>query len=184
MKRIFIAVKIVAEETMQSIILSLRSSLTNESIKWVELENIHITLAFLGDTEEDKIKIISSMLQENCSGLGDFEIILKGAGIFKNSRKPGAIWIGIQSSDNLQRLNDRIKSGLKNKGFDIEDRPFKPHLTIGRVKSLKPQTDIKNMLEKYSDIEIQKVRVKEVILFESILKPSGPLYKPISVIKL
>lgn len=184
MKRIFIAVKINAEETLKNIFLSLRSSLTHDSIKWVEQENIHITLAFLGDTEESKIKIISSLLQENCSGSGEFEFILKGAGIFKNFREPRAIWIGIQSSDNLQRLNDRIKSGLKNKGFETDKRPFKPHLTIGRVKSLKPQTDLKNVLEKCSDIEIQKVRVKEVILFESILKPSGPLYKPISVIKL
>lgn len=184
MRRIFIAVKVVPGGNLRRMISSFKTLLAGENIKWVDAENIHVTLAFIGDTDEEKVEIVSSLLQVNCTDFGGFEFILKGAGVFKNFREPGAIWIGIQSSDNFHRLNDRIKSDLNNNGFKIEERPFKPHLTIGRVKFLKSQTNLKTILEKCHDVEIQRVYVREVILYESILRPTGPIYKPVSIIKL
>lgn len=184
MRRIFIAVKVYPEERLSSIISSFKISLAGENVKWVEPENIHLTLAFAGETSDEKIINISNLLQEKCPGFGNFEFILKGMGVFKNFREPRAIWAGIQLSDKLVRLNELVNTVMKISGINIENRVFKPHLTIGRIKMLKSQTNLKTLLEKYHDVEIQKVQVHEVILFESILKPAGPLYKPVSIISL
>lgn len=184
MKRIFIAVKVEVSETLLKMISSLKSGLGSESIKWTNPDNIHITLAFLGDTEEEKIKIISAMLKAKCEGFGTFELILRGSGVFKNMSDPRVIWTGIEPSEKLMQLNDYIKNGLEDAGTKIEDRPFKPHLTLGRIKFLKTGNALKELIEKYRDTEIQKVPVNEVILYESILLQSGPVYKPLSKFKL
>ena len=74
---------------------------------------------------------------------------------------------------------NKIAEGLKSTGFVIEERQFKPHLTLGRVKSLSDTENLKTVLERYRDNQIQIVHVSEVVLYESILKQTGPLYKPI-----
>jgi 2'-5' RNA ligase len=179
LKRIFIALKIDPGTKLTGILQSLKSLEAEEKINWVNLTNIHITLAFLGDTEEDRIKIAGLLVKRECSGFGEFTFMLKGAGLFRNFRDPRVIWIGIAESAMLIRLNEKIATGLRDTGFRIEDRPFKPHITIGRIKFLGRPEILKSFLEKYDEDEIQEVIVKEVILFESILRPSGPIYKPI-----
>ena len=176
--------KVEAGETLLKMISSLKSLLSNESIKWISLDNIHITLAFLGDTEEKMIKVIGSMLKEKCEGSEKFELTIKGSGVFKNLSNPRIIWIGIEPSEKLFHLNANIINGLKKLDVKIEDRPFKPHLTIGRIKHLDDKEMLKVLIEKYQNLEIQKMQVNEVILYESILLQSGPVYKPISKFKL
>jgi len=184
MKQIFIAVKVEAGETLLKMISSLTARLSIESIKWTSPDNIHITLAFLGDTEEERIKIINAVLKEKCKGFGRFELIIKGSGVFKNLNDPRVIWTGIEPSGKLIQLNDFIINGLKDSGTAIENRPFKPHLTLGRIKYLKNKALLKTLMDKYQNTEIQKVPVNEVILYESILLQSGPVYKPISKFEL
>ena len=184
MKRIFIAVKVDAGAEMIRIISSFKALLGGESIKWVDLVNIHLTLAFLGDTEEKKIKILSAILKDQCAGFGSFNFVLHGTGLFKNYRDPRVIWIGIGSSEKLANLNSIIADGLKDAGFYSEDRAFKPHLTIGRIRSIKDINNLKSVIEKYHDTEIQNVIVEEVILYESILMQTGPLYKPLAKFSL
>ena len=103
---------------------------------------------------------------------------------FKIFRDPRVIWIGIENSEKLVNLFNAIKTGLDDTGFKTEDRPFRPHITIGRIKFLKNPAVTRTEIEKYRETEIQKVAVREVILFESILKPAGPVYKPVGIFKL
>jgi 2'-5' RNA ligase len=124
------------------------------------------------------------LLTERCTGLGEFGIVLRGIGVFKNFRDPRIIWAGTEPSESLFRLNDVIVSGLKYKGINTEERSFNPHLTLGRIKMIRPQKNLKLILDKYMDLEIQKVSVSEVILYESILTTQGPLYRPIRIINL
>jgi RNA 2',3'-cyclic 3'-phosphodiesterase len=177
MKRVFIAVKVDPDDALQRMISTLQSLLAAEKIKWVDPVNIHITLAFLGDTEEKKIEAIAGMLKDKCSGFQEFDFKLAGAGVFKNSRDPRIIWAGITSQDKLCALENRIAEGLKSIGFVIEERQYKPHLTLGRVKSVRDTKNLKNILDRYSGFEFQRVDVKEVILYESILSQTGPIYK-------
>jgi 2'-5' RNA ligase len=179
MRRIFIAVKIDTGENLLNMISNLKTGLKDERIKWTEIENFHITLAFLGDTEEDKIKAINKMLKYACGGSGEFEIVIKGAGVFKNFNNPRVIWTGIQPSEKLNQLYESIKSGLKDTGISLEERNFSPHLTLGRIKSIHNNDALKTLIPGYSNLELQKQEIKEVILYESLLFHSGPVYKPL-----
>jgi RNA 2',3'-cyclic 3'-phosphodiesterase len=184
MKRIFIALKVDAEEPLLMMISSLKSGLSKDIIKWTGPDNIHITLAFLGDTEENMIKSIISMLNEKCTGSGRFELILKGSGVFRNLSDPRIIWTGIEPSGKLMYLNEVIMKGLKGLNIKMEERPFNPHLTIGRIKHLNDRETLKALTEQYHNSEIQIIPVNEVILYQSILLQSGPVYKPIAKFNL
>ena len=177
MKRIFIAIKVNPEEELLRMFSSLKAVLGAENIKWVDPANIHLTLSFLGNTEEGRIKVLNSILKEECSGFGEFDFVLAGTGIFKNYWDPRVIWIGFRSSERLAMLYNIITEGLKLSGFEIEDRQFKPHITLGRIKSIKETEILKTVLERYRDHQFQIVHVNEVILFESILLQTGPIYK-------
>lgn len=184
MKRIFIALKIEAAESLLRVISSLKTELKGEKISWTNPDNIHITLAFLGDTNEAQINAVSDMLNEKCKGYGRFELIIKGPDVFKSKGKPRVIWTGIEFSEKLVLLNQLILSGLKETGIEIEVCPFKPHLTIGRIKFLKDNELLKNIILNYQNVQIQKMEIYEVILYESILLQTGPVYKPIAKFKL
>ena len=183
-KRIFIAVKIKPNDVFTDIISSLKAGLSNENIRWTRKGNIHITLAFLGDTDEEKITTISMMLKKICGGSGKFELNIKGLGIFKNLSNPRVIWSGIESPEEFPWLHNQIMTGLRNSGFIIEERPFKPHLTIGRIKYIKDKTLLNTLIERYQNKEIQRIEINEVILYESIILPSGPVYKPLITVEL
>jgi 2'-5' RNA ligase len=180
MKRIFIALKIEAGDTLQEMISSLKSRLSDENIRWTNPENIHITLSFLGDTEEKWIKDINSMLKNKCEGSGRFDLFIKGSGVFRNVNDPRIIWFGIEPSAKLLSLNGSIMKGLTELGINTEDRHFKPHLTIGRIKRLNDKVTLKALIDKYQNLEIQKTMINEVVLYESILLQSGPVYKPLA----
>ncbi|MGB8490666.1 MAG: RNA 2',3'-cyclic phosphodiesterase [Bacteroidales bacterium] len=177
MKRIFIAVRVEAGAGLISMISSLKARLANENIRWIDTANIHLTLAFLGDTEEERIISLTGMLKEKCSGFGDFEFGLGGAGLFKNYRDARVIWAGITGSERLSELNEAIAGGLKENGFPVEVRPFRPHLTIGRLKFLKDPENLRDALEGYGNTEFQTVNVTGVILYESILMRTGSVYR-------
>jgi 2'-5' RNA ligase len=179
MKRIFVAVKTEAGEDLLRMISSLKTSLSEESIKWVDPGNIHLTLAFLGDTEEKRIRIITSLLKDKISGFGEFDFTLAGTGVFKNFRDPRIVWAGIRSTERLIYLQNTISTALKETGFYIEERSFNPHLTLGRIRYLKDPENLKTALERYSETEFQTIQVREVILFESILTQKGSIYKPL-----
>lgn len=179
MKRIFIALKVDPGELLLRIHSSLKADMAGERISWTDPSNIHLTLSFLGNTEEDLIKAVSIMLKQRCTGFGQFSFILKGSGVFKNYRDPKVIWIGVENNEKLLKLNADINPGLKDAGFTLEDRPFRPHITLGRIKSIRNTDILRSSLQRYQDTFIQEVMVNEVILFESILKPSGPEYRPV-----
>jgi len=184
MKRIFIALKVEAGATLLEMFSALKSGLKNDIIKWTSIDNIHITLAFLGDTQESLINDISIMLAEKCGSYGKFNLTLKGCGLFRNFSDPRIIWTGIEPSDRLIQLNKSIMDGLKVLNIKMEDRPYNPHLTLGRIKHLNDTDLMKSFIEQFKNTEIQKVPVSEVVLYESILTQSGPVYKPLAKFSL
>ena len=176
MKRIFFAVKIEPGKFLTEVVQTFQLSLNDEKIKWTVPDNYHITLAFLGDTEEGKIQILGDLAEKSCAGSGEFDFFLRGAGVFRSPKEPRVIWVGIQESEKLIQLAELVNSAVKMSGINIEEKSFRPHLTIGRLKRLQSQDILKSLLKKYEDTEIQVILVKEVILFESITKPTGPFY--------
>ncbi|MCK5168387.1 MAG: RNA 2',3'-cyclic phosphodiesterase [Bacteroidales bacterium] len=176
MKRTFLAIKIPVSKQMIEFIQDIKFVLKDERIKWVENWNLHITLFFIGDIDESIIDEISNKLTDNLGEIKSFNLICKGVGVFKNIYNPKVLWFGIKQSENLINLKLAVDKVISSFGFIIEERDFKPHLTIGRVKLVKNNEKFKNALEKYKEVEIQNFSIKEVIFYESKLTLKGPVY--------
>ena len=176
MKRLFAAIKIHPTEAFTSRYISLKKSLKDEKIKWVDLENIHITLKFFGESPEHHIPAIILALKEACMGMSPFELSLADTGIFGSSYKPRIIWFGIEPSNELIILFKNIFRELENIGIENDRQNFVPHLTVGRIKSLDNKKFFQQVIDKNCEGHIQKEEVNKFHLFESILSPQGPTY--------
>ena len=184
MKRTFIAVKIPVSRTTAEIIQDIKSELQDEKIKWVETFNMHITLFFVGETHDEMIQKISSELENLLKNKKPFTLKGEGIGLFKNLNNPRVLWLGIEESEYLQHVKKEIDQMMGNFGFAIEDRKFKPHLTLGRMKQINNKAKLKNVLEHYKEVKFQDFFIDNVIYYESRLTSSGPIYKVIKQIAL
>ena len=184
MKRIFIAVKVTAGNTLLKLFSSLKGKLSVEIIKWTTIDNMHITLAFPGNTSEEKIERIDELLKVRCSDFKKFEVVMRGTGVFKSFSDPRIIWAGFEKSEELTKLAKTIQEGLRGIGIELEERPFNPHLTLARIKNLSDREAFERLISQYQNIDIQVVPVNEVILYESIHAPVGPVYKPLKIYAL
>jgi 2'-5' RNA ligase len=179
MKRTFIAVKIHPNEKMRMILDHFRQALSGEKIKWVNPDIMHITLAFLGDTDEKMIPVICNKIINLSPDYVPFELIFRGTGVFKNLRDPRVIWIGTEPNKVLQDLKIRIDNELSEYGFEKETREFRPHLTLGRIRGLRNSSPLEMILNQYKEQEVQREHISEIIYYESVLKPEGPEYLPL-----
>lgn len=184
MKRTFIAIKIHPGEKMPMILDHFKQTLSGEKIKWVNPGNMHITIAFLGDTDENVIPSISEIIKQISLDYPPFELIFRGAGVFKNLRDPRVIWIGTEINPLLQSLKVRMDNELSGFGFEKEHREFRPHLTLGRIKWIKNITALEEAIQLYKEEEVQRALISDLIFYESILKPEGPVYMPILIAPL
>jgi RNA 2',3'-cyclic 3'-phosphodiesterase len=184
MKRTFIGVRVDAGGELKVAISTLRAGLKNENIKWVDISNMHVTLAFIGSTEEPMIKRVVSMLNNDFESFGIINFRLSGFGVFRNFNDPRIIWTAIEDHDRLTEAHEKVKNGLGALNIKLEDKQFKPHLTIARIKDLKDKENLQKLTQKYANIPFQDVTISEIVYYESVLLPSGPLYKPISTIRL
>jgi len=184
MKRIFIAIKTLPGSSLMRMLNTVKSLTGSERIRWVDPSSLHITLVFLGDTEEKRITDISHTLGVSCLRFGSFEFSLGGTGVFKTWNDPRVFWIGVNPREKLQELYKVILQNLEKAGFSQEERIFRPHLTIGRANSVNDKENLKNILGKYREIRFQTMKVTEVILYESILQKEGPHYNVVEIYKL
>jgi RNA 2',3'-cyclic 3'-phosphodiesterase len=183
-KRIFIGIGFEEKQRLRELVSSLRSAMTNESVKWTDPDNIHITLAFLGNTDENSLPVLADYLRENCESSGQFELLLKGLGLFKNIRDPKILWTGIEQSAELKQLHVRVQDAVLKAGLKTEDRPFSPHVTLGRIRSINDRSLLGSILNEFRNTEIQKIHVGKITLFESILGHEGSIYNPLKEFRL
>ena len=157
------------------------------SIAWVKSENVHLTLKFLGDTPESKIPELQQVVAKAVKGIEPFAINFRGFGVFPDKRAPRALWTGIEgNTDILVNLAKEIESKVKPLGFPPEGKPFRPHLTLARIK--KNQRDLGQAIEKARVLAdpfvFGRLLVEQVCLFESELRPTGSVYTKLWVIPL
>lgn len=180
--RTFIAVKIEPEPDLLQLIKHFRKTFENEKIKWVDENNLHLTLKFLGDTSPVQVDRVKSILEETAENFSSLRFDLKGVGFFKKNRQPRVLFVNIEKDDILKQLAAEIDAKLSELGFEKEKREFNPHLTFGRIKFLKNKSRFYETIETYKNHFIQQVKINEVIYYQSILKPAGAEYK--SIIKV
>lgn len=150
-------------------------------VKWVEPENLHLTLRFLGEVEEDRLKAVEGVCRQVAAASQPFHLELVGVGAFPHARAPRVVWMGVgEGSEALAELAARLERGIRALGFSREERPFRPHLTLGRVR--RPEA-IRSLVEALASLGQERVgamRVEEMVLMRSDLTPGGPLYTPLS----
>lgn len=179
MKRLFAAIKVHPSKKFINTYDQLAKDLWCDSIKFVEKENIHITLKFFGETDERKIpdicKVFTKVALENPS----FSLKINRTGIFGSSYQPKVIWFGIDENPLMQKLFRNIAEELKTIGYESDRQNFVPHLTIGRIRSITDKKQFQQTIEKYKTAYLQDAPVNGFTLYESILRREGPLYKVI-----
>lgn len=183
MKRVFIALNLPEQikEELFDLVLKLQKSNKNKPIKWVEKENFHLTLHFLADIAEEKIEDINTALKNTISNFQSLNFSLSNSiDAFPDLYNPRVIYLKINELDQgkIFQLQKQIGDSLLNKGFEISLKPFRLHLTIGRVKA-KCQIKIPGFELQGSDFSISSVE-----LMESKLTGSGPIYSIINSYKL
>lgn len=156
-------------------------------VKWQTPEKLHFTLAFLGNIE--RIKKVENIVVKASQNFPPFLVKIKGLGCFPSYDWPRVIWLGLKGDlKTLASLRKKLREGLTKEGFAVDNKPFAPHVTLGRVKKgtkVGQKKEMGRQLKALQKIETQREwLVEELVVFESILHPAGSRYKPIKVIKL
>lgn len=181
--RTFIGIDIKPSDELLGAFYKLKNVLKDDSIKWVDTSTLHLTLLFLGETENNQVNKISAELQKELLSVPQFSIRIKGLGTFGRP-DPKVIWAGFESSDALVALKHQVDETLLPFGFEDENKVYSPHLTLGRVKFLKSKQQLFDALQLYKDKAFQDVLVDKVIFYQSTLTAKGALYRPIKVFPL
>ena len=182
--RIFVAIKIHPEKLLDDIISDFQRELESEKIKWVDSSNLHLTMRFIGESTRNQVEKLKSNLKVVENTISSFRFDIFGAGFFKNKGNPRVLFLKIKNKEKLELLNEVIEEAVQDAGFEKEERGFKPHLTIARIKFLEDKQTFYSLIEKYSEQDIQSVEVSEFILYQSILNQRGPKYIPLQKVKL
>jgi 2'-5' RNA ligase len=170
--RLFIAIEIDEQARRRLAEASRRLRYLNAKITWVAVENFHFTLKFLGETEESKLESIQQAMQSVASAFEPIRCRLQGLGQF-----PRVIWAGIHGeTEQLSALAARLDSELGSLGFATETRPFKSHLTLGRIKFVGDKEGLTRLLDSSKNEGFGDVRVENIHLFRSQLTPRGSIY--------
>ena len=146
-------------------------------VKWVNPDNIHLTLKFLGDITEEKKTDIANLLDDTASKYKSFETNLFKIGCFPRLESPRVIWVGIDKNcATIEEIADNLKVPLEKLGFPREKRRFSAHLTLGRVRSPKNKD---KLVQKIKALEFNSnafSSVSKLTLFKSTLTPKGSIY--------
>jgi 2'-5' RNA ligase len=152
---------------------------------WTRPEGIHLTLKFLGEVPEPKAQELMSTLTTAVRGTGTFRIEVAGAGAFPNVRNPRVLWIGVSGDlEKLALLQASVEAAMTGLGFEPEDRKFSPHLTLARIKYLRPRDNWQKVVEGIRDINLGGFEADRVSLIKSELKPAGAVYTELGRVEL
>ncbi|MCS6990093.1 MAG: RNA 2',3'-cyclic phosphodiesterase [Chloroherpetonaceae bacterium] len=153
------------------------------AIKWVERENLHLTVRFLGDVALDALGSLREAL-ERAAQTPSFDIDLRGLGAFPNRQRPEVIWVGVaRGAEKLAHLAERLNAELVALGFEKDARPFHAHLTLGRARKSTLRA-LPDALLAETDAPISTLRIEAIHLVKSILAPSGPTYETMATARL
>src|SRR5262245_53633592 len=151
-------------------------------VKWVEPDNLHLTLLFLGEVDARETPAVCAAVADVCRGVTAFPMTLAGAGAFPTPRRPRTLIVHITNGgDELIRLHGALEPPLLDLGcYRREERAFKPHLTIGRVKGRADDAALSGAIQKFAAWQGGETRVREVLILSSSLRSEGPEYVVLS----
>ncbi len=186
--RLFIAVEL--PDTLREELADLQTRLKRDQppVRWVEPSAMHLTLWFLGDVRDNQIADLKTTLMLSFAGQHAAHIRLGAPGAFPNLQRPQVIWIGLAAGEpHLRVWYDALARRLPDLGFPADPRPFRPHLTLGRVRreaSVEQQRRLGAAIRALKPPSDHVWRLRHVTLFRSDLRPEGPHYTALAAIDL
>jgi 2'-5' RNA ligase len=186
MKRLFIAIDIseTARDIAANHIASLRRAFPDLRVGWERPEKLHLTIKFLGRTDDEKTEGINKRLERIASRFQPFRLRMERKGVFPSPRNPRILWLGVADSEKkLTKLADTVIDEMAKLGFEPEKRGFRAHLTIARIKEPQSATQLAEMhlQMQYEPVEFE---IGDIVLYESQLRPTGSIYSKLAVFPL
>jgi 2'-5' RNA ligase len=181
--RAFIAINLAApviEEIakVQSLLQEARGD-----VRWTRAENLHLTLKFLGDIARNQVEPILTALHEALHEKHSLHVVAQGLGAFPSLRRPRILWAGMHG-EGFKELSETIETALMPLDFPPEEREFTPHLTLGRVRSLRGWERVLAVVKTYEQTPFGESTVGQVTLYQSHLRPDGAVYNPLGSVSL
>ncbi len=188
--RTFIAIEL--EEAQRSALAQAQARLKGFSagrlVRWVAPESIHLTIKFLGGVDAGMIPALERAVQTASAQIPPFDLTIGGIGAFPNPRRARVVWVGLSGQTLMaEQLAGRLEAECGALGFAREERPFSPHLTLGRVKRETRPSDLPlvgEMIEKAGVGELGQLHVSHVSIMKSDLRPTGSVYTQLAAIPL
>jgi RNA 2',3'-cyclic 3'-phosphodiesterase len=154
-------------------------------VRWVREESLHLTLRFVGERPDADVPRLAEAVEHAMMGMGAFAATVHDAGAFPNFRRPRAVWLDMHPHESFVSIATRLDAVLAGLGIDAENRPFRPHVTLGRVREpLSPaegealERELGAMRERWA------LTIREVILMRSSPGPGGSIYTPLAAAPL
>lgn len=170
--RLFIAIEL--PENVKKALAKLRVDIPGA--RWVPAEQIHLTLAFLGEVDEITLTCLTEALTR--IRIPEFQLCFSGSGCFPNLHRPRVLWLGLKQEAHLLDLACRVREAVQSCGIPQEDRPFSPHITLARLK-LSPSREFYEFIESTKTLKIPSLRVPEFTLFQSLITQQGAEHIPL-----
>ena len=180
--RAFISVDLPELESLKALAEELRR--TGAALKLVDVSHVHLTLKFLGETEEALVPRIVEAIRASVAGISPFAVRLVGTGAFPNLHRMNVLWVGMEGAEPLAEIARRLEAATEPLGYPREGRDFSPHVTIARVKGPRGLDAVRRVLEAHARDAFGEVRVDRVRLKKSVLTPGGPVYSTVDEVPL
>ena len=183
--RCFVAIEI--PETIQDLLISVQDELKTKicGASWVKRGNLHLTLRFLGDVAPDQIGVIKNVIEQVAGNYPPFSMQIGGIGAFPNPTRPRVIWAGVKTSvAEITTIVQEINIELSCRGRPLDEKLFRPHITLARLKGRIDLTPFVRMFQQYDAIDGTTVAVHRIGLIQSQLHASGAVHIPLETCSL
>lgn len=187
--RAFIAVELTEE--VRRAIASVQAAMQRrvaQGVRWVAPEAMHLTMKFLGEVSAAQVDAVSGAMLGSARECAPFEVALNGVGAFPNRQAPRVLWVDLNGEvQALARLAESLEAALEPLGFPREGRPFRAHLTLGRLRkgaSLAARQALTALLQRPPEVPAAAMRVASLSLIRSVLRPEGPQYTTLHEVRL
>ena len=175
--RLFIAIPLSdpLHEALDALQADLRAA--SGPVSWVKPRNIHLTLKFLGEVSPTREGAVREAMEEAVAGVSPFTLRAGGSGVFPGERNPRVLWVGLPAGGpEAAALAARLEAACAARAFPREDRPFRSHLTLGRVRARTGLEATMRRLQAHAGEDLGEMRAERIVLFESRLHPAGAIY--------
>ncbi|MBL8050870.1 MAG: RNA 2',3'-cyclic phosphodiesterase [Anaerolineales bacterium] len=187
--RAFIAIDLPQsiQDSIEKQTARLQQTLGNQIIRWTPIQNMHLTLKFLGNIPIQHVDFLKQMLTQIADSHSAFDLQIGGLGSFPSGKLPRVLWLGIQPAAKLISIQRDVDTGASRLGYEKEARAFSPHLTLGRVRQNIQPSDLQKIRSAFDTFQLGKIpsaRVDSVHLYQSELNSKGSIYTKLFSVKL